>query len=160
MACNVRLYMCTDFTSFTQKDLAEEEHEEVITPAKDSTMPYVVQGTPEAAKADLDFDLVMNASLAKNEYPKDIIEAAMKSERCPLGLKFCTPEVWEKYKDTKSSGPAKWTLARAINTGVCYPTSFMGCHAGDKESYDDFKDFYYPVIQAYHKGFDINTSKH
>ncbi|XP_001641899.2 arginine kinase isoform X2 [Nematostella vectensis] len=141
-------------------DLAEEEHEEVITPAKDSTMPYVVQGTPEAAKADLDFDLVMNASLAKNEYPKDIIEAAMKSERCPLGLKFCTPEVWEKYKDTKSSGPAKWTLARAINTGVCYPTSFMGCHAGDKESYDDFKDFYYPVIQAYHKGFDINTSKH
>jgi protein-arginine kinase len=59
-----------------------------------------------------------------------------------------------------SSGPAKWTLARAINTGVRYPSSFVGCHAGDSSSYDDFKDFFYPVIQAYHKGFDIKTTKH
>ena len=41
-----------------------------------------------------------------------------------------------------------------------YPSSFVGCHAGDLESYDDFKDFFYPVIQGYHKGFDINTTKH
>jgi hypothetical protein len=53
--------------------------------------------------------------------------------------KFCTPEVWEKYKNTKSSGPANWTLARAINTGLMYPSSFVGCHAGDLESWDDFK---------------------
>ena len=41
-----------------------------------------------------------------------------------------------------------------------YPSSFVGCHAGDSASYDDFKDFFYPVIQAYHKGFDIETTKH
>ena len=41
-----------------------------------------------------------------------------------------------------------------------YPSSFVGCHAGDLESYDDFKDFFYPVIQGYHKGFDIATTKH
>ena len=34
-------------------------------------------------------------------------------------------------------------------------SSFVGCHAGDKESYDDFKDFFYPVIEAYHKGFSM-----
>ena len=27
----------------------------------------------------------------------------------------------------------------------------MGCHAGDAESYDEFRDFFYPVVQAYHK---------
>ncbi len=30
---------------------------------------------------------------------------------------------------------ANWTIARAINTGVMYPSSFVGCHAGDHESY-------------------------
>ena len=40
------------------------------------------------------------------------------------------------------------------------PDSFVGCHAGDIESYDDFKDFFYPVIQKYHKGFDIDKTKH
>eukprot|EP01051_Picozoa_sp_SAG22_P010206 SAG22_NODE_904_length_6586_cov_3.133498_1_plen_155_part_10 len=48
----------------------------------------------------------------------------------------------------------------AVNSGVLYPSSFVGCHAGDAESYDDFKDFFYPVIQGYHKGFDIETTKH
>jgi len=61
--------------------------------------------------------------------------------------KTVTPELWERYKDVVSSGPAKWTLARAINTGVCHPTSFVGCHAGDVESYDEFKDLFYPVIE-------------
>ena len=46
-------------------------------------------------------------------------------------------------------------MARAINTGVMYPSSFVGCHAGDRESYDDFKEFFYPVIEAYHKGFSM-----
>ena len=54
-----------------------------------------------------------------------------------------------------SSGPAKWTLARTINTGVMYPDSFVGCHAGDKESYDDFSDFFYRVIEKYHAGFSM-----
>ena len=53
------------------------------------------------------------------------------------------------------TGKAQWTMARAINSGLLYPSSFVGCHAGDRESYDDFKDFFYPVIEAYHKGFSM-----
>ena len=121
---------------------------------------YIVQGTPEAEACDLDFDLVMNPSLAKNEYPAEELETQRAAEHTSLCAQFATPEIWEQYKDKVSSGPAKWTLARAINTGVMYPSSFVGCHAGDSSSYDDFKDFFYPVIQAYHKGFDIEKTKH
>ena len=121
---------------------------------------YIVEGTPEAAAVDQDFALVVNASLAKNEYPKAELEAARAAEHTSLSSQFCTPEIWEQYKDKVSSGPAKWTIARAINSGTRYPSSFVGCHAGDSSSYDDFKDFFYPVIQAYHKGFDIETTKH
>jgi hypothetical protein len=88
------------------------------------------------------------------------MDAARAADHTSLCAQVCTEELWNKYKDTVSSGPAKWTLARAINTGVIYPHSFVGCHAGDMESYDDFKEFFYPVIQKYHKGFDINTTKH
>jgi protein-arginine kinase len=121
---------------------------------------YVIEGTEEAAAADLDFDLVMDKDLAANVYPAAKLDAARAAEHTALCAQFCTPEVWEKYKDMSSTGPAKWSIARAINSGVMYPSSFVGCHAGDKESYDDFKDFFYPVIQAYHKGFDIETTKH
>ena len=58
--------------------------------------------------------------------------------------------MWDKYCNVKSSGNAKWTLARAINTGVTNPSSFVGCHVGDCESYDDFKELFYPVIERYH----------
>jgi protein-arginine kinase len=97
----------------------------------------------------------MEESLAKNKYPAYKIKAALAAPHTSLAAKFCTPEIWEKYKDTKSTGPAKWTLARAINSGISHPESFVGCHAGDRESYDDFKDFFYPVIEAYHKGFSM-----
>jgi protein-arginine kinase len=121
----------------------------------------VEPGADGVAKApDPDFDLIMNEQLAKNEYPVALMEAARAADHTSLCAQFCTPEIWEQYKDTKSSGPAKWTMARAINSGVSYPHSFVGCHAGDAESYDEFKDFFYPVVQAYHKGFDINTTKH
>ena len=40
-----------------------------------------------------------------------------------------------------------------------YPHSFVGCHAGDQESWDDFKDFFYPVIEAYHVGFSMETGQ-
>jgi len=117
-------------------------------------------GSGGEKKLDPDFDLIMNEQLAKNEYPAALMEAARAADHTSLCAQFCTPEIWEQYKDTKSSGPAKWTMARAINSGVSYPHSFVGCHAGDAESYDEFKDFFYPVIQAYHKGFDIETTKH
>ncbi len=104
---------------------------------------------------DPDFDLKIEESLAKNQYPSEKLDAARAMENPSLCAQMCTPEVWEKYKDVTSSGPAKWTLARAINTGVTYPDSFVGCHAGDMESYDDFADFFHPVIEAYHKGFSM-----
>jgi hypothetical protein len=55
---------------------------------------------------------------------------------------------------------AGWTIARAINTGVMYPSSFVGCHAGDHESYTVFQELFYPVIEGYHKGFKVGVSKH
>ena len=121
---------------------------------------FIVEGTPEADAVDQDFALVMDPSLAKNEFPQAKYDAAIAAEHTALCTQFCTPEIWEQYKDTVSSGPAKWTIARAINSGTRYPTSFVGCHAGDNTSYDEFKDFFYPVIQAYHKGFDIEKTKH
>jgi len=104
---------------------------------------------------DPDFDLIMDDKLDKNEYPKEKIEAAIASGKPCLGAKFCTPEIWAKYSNMKSTGPAKWTMARAINSGIMHPDSFVGCHAGDRESYDDFSEFFYPVIEAYHKGFSM-----
>jgi creatine kinase len=70
-----------------------------------------------------------------------------------------TREFFEKNKNKKSK-TAGWTLARAINTGVLYPSSFVGCHAGDYESYFEFKELFFPVIEGYHKGFKINQHKH
>lgn len=71
--------------------------------------------------------------------------------------KNMTKELFEanRGKVTKS---AKWTLARAINTGVCYPSSFVGCHAGDKESYQVFSFLFNPVIEGYHVGYKTDGS--
>lgn len=68
--------------------------------------------------------------------------------------KFMTPELFEKYKDLKTS--SGWTIARAINTGTCYPNSFVGCHAGDHESYTLFKELFNNVIENYHVGYKID----
>ena len=70
-----------------------------------------------------------------------------------------TKEIFDKLKDHKTK-TAGWTIARAINSGVLYPDSFVGCHAGDLESYDDFKDLFKPVIEKYHKGYDMDKSNH
>jgi hypothetical protein len=147
--------MCANFLAEEEDKLPGGE-----APAEPAEAKYVVEGTAEADEADQDFVLVMNAQLAANEYPAEAFEAHRAAEHTSLCAKNCTPEIWEQYKDTVSTGKAKWTLARAVNSGLRYPSSFVGCHAGDLESYDDFKDFFYPVIQGYHKGFDINTTKH
>jgi len=104
---------------------------------------------------DPDFDLIMEESLAKNEFPLAKWNAVMASNHQSLAHKFCTPELFAKYKNKVSTGQAKWTMARAVNSGFSWPTSFVGCHAGDRESYDDFDEFFYPVIEAYHKGFSM-----
>tara|TARA_B100000780_G_scaffold169358_1_gene118513 strand:- start:950 stop:2170 length:1221 start_codon:yes stop_codon:yes gene_type:complete len=114
-------------------------------------------GETKETKTDPDplYDLIIEESLAKNIYPKEKLNAARAAPHTSLCAQFVTEDVWNKYKDVVSSGPAKWTMARAINTGVMYPESFVGCHAGDAESWDEFKDFFYPVIEAYHKGFSM-----
>ena len=100
------------------------------------------------------FDLIMDESLEKNEYPKAKMEQYKKADHQSVMVRVLNEDLWNKYKDVRSSGPARWTLARAINTGIMYPAAFTGCHAGDKESYDDFKDFFYEVIKLHHTGFD------
>ena len=73
--------------------------------------------------------------------------------------KVMNKDIFEKYRNLKTKNG--WTIARAINTGVLYPESFWGCHAGDLESYHLFKDFYYPLIEAGHIGFKVDgTMKH
>ena len=55
------------------------------------------------------------------------------------------------------------------------PSSFVGCHAGDLESYTLYKELFHPgecvgelearsdsnaVIEGYHKGFKVGETKH
>lgn len=72
-------------------------------------------------------------------------------------MKNVTKELFEANKN-KTTKSAKWTLARAINTGVCYPSSFVGCHAGDLESYKVFSFLFNPVIEGYHVGYKVDGS--
>jgi len=109
--------------------------------------------------ADPYFDLIMDESLAQNKFPAAKVAAIKKNDHVPLAVKHCPQELFEKLKDKKSSGPAGWTMARTINSGVMNPTSFVGCHVGDMESYDDFSEFWYPLIEEYHKGFKVNEKK-
>jgi len=101
------------------------------------------------------YDLVMDPHLAKNEYPAEKLNAQRAAEHTSLGAQFATQEIWDKYKNTVSGGPGNWTLARAINTTVMNPSSFVGCHVGDLESFDAFEEFFSPVIEAYHAGFSM-----
>lgn len=39
-----------------------------------------------------------------------------------------------------------------------YPTSFVGRHAGDLESLIEFKQLFNPVIEGYHKGYNMDGS--
>jgi creatine kinase len=71
--------------------------------------------------------------------------------------KNISEEMFNKFKNMKS--PSGWTFARAINTGVMHPSSFVGCHAGDLESYHMFKEFFYPVIEQYHVGIVVANNK-
>ena len=112
----------------------------------------------EPKKLDPKMDLIMNESLAKNEYPAELMAKYKSEKKCSLMAKVMTPELFEKFKNHKTA-TAGWTIARAINTGVQHPSSFVGCHAGDHESYHDFSEFFYPVIEQYHVGFKVGETK-
>jgi len=110
-------------------------------------------------KIDPNFDLIINDTLAKNEWPTEVDEYK-KAEKQSIMAQLMSKELFDKYKDLKTESGG-WTIARAINTGVCFPSSFMGCHAGDLESYTMFKELFYPAIEKYHVGYKCDgTMKH
>lgn len=74
-----------------------------------------------------------------------------------LMAKTLTPELFEKLKDLKTS--KGYSLSNAIMTGVVTPHLGVGCTAGDEESWELFKELYYPVIKGWH-GYDAETQTH
>jgi len=103
------------------------------------------------------YDLIMDEDLAKNQWPK-ALEEAKKQEKQSLMAQCMSKEIFNSLKDHKTANG--WTLARAINTGTTNTNSFMGCHAGDLESYTDFAPLFNGVVEKYHKGFNMETMKH
>lgn len=99
----------------------------------------------------------MDEHLALNQYPKAKMDAFKKANaeggHCSLMAQFMDEEMFNRYKDIVSPGNGRWTIARAINTGVMFPRAYMGIHAGDTESYDTFLDIYKPCVEGYHHGF-------
>ncbi|KAJ1459264.1 ATP:guanido phosphotransferase [Pelagophyceae sp. CCMP2097] len=89
------------------------------------------------AKDSIDF-----AYMTYEEMPK--FTEAHKS----LMAKTLTPELFAKLKDVVS--PAGFTLSNVIQTGVETPHLGVGCVAGDEETWDLFKELFYPVIKGWH----------
>ncbi len=67
--------------------------------------------------------------------------------------KYLTPNFFYALKDKKTS--TGFTLADAIKSGVENIDSSVGIYAGDKESYEVFKELFDPIIEEYH-GFSKN----
>jgi len=71
--------------------------------------------------------------------------------------KYTTPALWAKLSGAKTS--KGYTLSNVVQTGCLLPHLGVGCTAGDEESWEVFKDLYYPVIQDWH-GYDANKQTH
>ncbi|KAK3705666.1 hypothetical protein QZH41_000940 [Actinostola sp. cb2023] len=69
------------------------------------------------------FDLIVDEDLTNNEWPKGLDEIKAKGTQC-IAINAITKENFEALKHIKTQS-AGWTLARAINTGVVNPTSFL-----------------------------------
>lgn len=117
---------------------------------------YITQSTA-GPEVDPYFDLILDDDLAQNRWPKKLTEYKKAGGKQSLMAQAMTPEIFEKYKGLKTKS-AGWTIARAINTGTCYSSSFVGCHAGDLESYHLFSDLYRPVVEGYHVGYKLDGS--
>ena len=57
---------------------------------------YPVQGSAEAKSLDPDFDLILNPSLAVNEYPKAELEAARAAEHTSHGEHTSAGTGWRR----------------------------------------------------------------
>lgn len=117
---------------------------------------YITQSTA-GPDADPYFDLIVDDDLAQNRWPKKLTEYKKAGGKQSLMAQAMTPEIFDKYKDLKTKS-AGWTIARAINTGTCYVSSFVGCHAGDLESYHLYSDLFRPVVEGYHIGYKLDGS--
>jgi creatine kinase len=82
---------------------------------------------------------------------------AFSSEHKSLMSKVLTKDLFEKLKNVKTS--KGYTLSNVIMTGVVTPHLGVGATAGDEESWDLFKDLFYPIIKGWH-GYDANVQKH
>lgn len=73
-----------------------------------------------------------------------------------------TPAVYAKYRDVAT--PNGFTLDQCIQTGVDNPghpyITIVGMVACDEESYETFKDLFYPVMKARHNGYDPYRQTH
>ncbi len=111
-----------------------------------------------ATTPDPEVDFILDTDLAKNQWPEKI-DQRKRAGSASLMAQAMSREVFEGLKDHRTA-TAGWSIARAINTGVINPDSSVGCHAGDRESYFDFKELFHPVIEGYHKGYDLSTGQH
>lgn len=114
---------------------------------------------PNKQNLDPFFNLILDEDLAKNQWPTKIDQLKKDQSYLSLMAQTMTKEKFEALKDHKTK-TAGWSIARAINTGIQNPSSSVGCHAGDHESYSDFAALYNFVIKSYHKGFDLDNDKH
>merc|ERR1719513_464982 len=66
-----------------------------------------------------------------------------------LVAKHVTKEVWEKLGELKTDTTG-FTLAKAIACAIEFDDQHCGIYAGDKDSYEMFKDVFDPIILEYH----------
>ncbi|KAJ1449151.1 ATP:guanido phosphotransferase [Pelagophyceae sp. CCMP2097] len=73
-----------------------------------------------------------------------------------LMAKTLTPELFAKLKDKKTA--SGFSLSNVIQTGVETPHLGVGAVAGDEESWETFKDLFYPIIIGWHQ-YDPSKGK-
>merc|ERR1711973_62993 len=66
-----------------------------------------------------------------------------------LVAKHVTKEKWDKLGELKTE-TSGFTLAKAIACAVEFDDQHCGIYAGDKDSYEMFKDVFDPIIFEYH----------
>lgn len=101
-----------------------------------------------------------NKMLNNAEVPNAVYETkpAFTDANKSLMSKVLTDELFDTLKKAGATSKG-YDISRAIQTGVMTPHLGVGCTAGDEESWELFKDLYYPVIKGWH-GFDPATQKH
>ena len=114
---------------------------------------------PDKPNPDPFYDLIMDEDLARNQWPAKIDQFKRNKVHVSRMAQAMNREKFEELKNRKTKN-AGWTIARAMNTGTCYPSSSVGCHAGDHESYTAFAILFKPVIESYHNGFNLDKDKH